>query len=170
MRKYPENSFLRWLCCMQADWLARSLVVLIYKLKSVQNTGTCYPGQGWFVRNLSWGWKAEALVYLTNPSKAWVACPGILHKFDYSIHFAFFYSSVGLIGNFAGLLSCTVPSAIAHCNQNEAGHQTIKAPSMPYWDAAGPWKHSLAFMPQDWWNRQMKWMKSVSMGSYEYKN
>ena len=22
---------------------------------SVQNTGTCYPGQGWFVRNLGWG-------------------------------------------------------------------------------------------------------------------
>ena len=25
---------------------------IIYKLRSVQNTGTCYPGQGWFVRNL----------------------------------------------------------------------------------------------------------------------
>ena len=25
---------------------------------------------------------------------------------------------------------CTLPSAIAHCNQNEAGHQTIKSPSM----------------------------------------
>ena len=24
---------------------------LLYKLRSVQNTGTCYPGQGWFVRN-----------------------------------------------------------------------------------------------------------------------
>ena len=23
-----------------------------YKLRSVQNTGTCYPGQGWFVRNI----------------------------------------------------------------------------------------------------------------------
>ena len=30
-------------------------VVWIYKLISVQNTGTCYPGQGWFVRNLGWG-------------------------------------------------------------------------------------------------------------------
>ena len=28
---------------------------LLYKLRSVQNTGTCYPGQGWFVRNLGWG-------------------------------------------------------------------------------------------------------------------
>ena len=45
--------------------------------------------------------------------------------------FHFFYSSVGLVGNFAGLPSCTVPSAIVHCNQNEAGHQTIKAPNMP---------------------------------------
>ena len=25
---------------------------MLYKLRSVQNTGTCYPGQGWFVRNL----------------------------------------------------------------------------------------------------------------------
>ena len=26
-----------------------------YKLRSVQNTWTCNPGQGWFVRNLDWG-------------------------------------------------------------------------------------------------------------------
>ena len=57
----------------------------------------------------------------------------------------FFHSSVGLVDNFAGLPVCTVPSAIVHCNQNEAGHQTIKAPSMPCWGAAGPSKHSLAF-------------------------
>ena len=84
--------------------------------------------------------------------------------------FHFFYSSVGLVGNFAGLLLCPVPSATVHCNQNEAGHQTIKTPSMPCWGAAGPCKHFLAFMPQDWWNEQIKWMKSVSMGSYQYKN
>ena len=47
--------------------------------------------------------------------------------------FLFFHSSVGLVGNFAGLPVCTVPSAIFHCNQNEAGHKTIKAPSMPCW-------------------------------------
>ena len=84
--------------------------------------------------------------------------------------FHFLYSSVSLAGNFAGLPSCRVPSATVHCNQNEAGHQTIKAPSMPCWCAAGPCKHWLAFMPQDWWNWQIKWMKSVSMGSYQYKN
>ena len=67
----------------------------------------------------------------------------ILNLF-YSIHFPnFFHSSVGLVGNFAGL-----PSAIVHCNQNESGHQTIKAPSMPCWGAAGPSKHSLAFKSQ----------------------
>ena len=56
--------------------------------------------------------------------------------------FHFFYSSVSLVGNFAGLSVCTVPSAIVHCNQNEAGHQTIKAPSMPCWGATGPGKLS----------------------------
>ena len=35
---------------------------------------------------------------------------------------------------------------------------------------AGPWKDSLAFMPQDWWNWLITWMKSVSMGSYQHKN
>ena len=62
--------------------------------------------------------------------------------------FHFLNSSVGLVGNFAELPVCTVPSAIVHCNHNEAGHQTIKAPSMPCWGAAGPSKHFLAFMPQ----------------------
>ena len=60
----------------------------------------------------------------------------------------FFHSSVGLVGNCAGLPVCIVPSAIVLCNQNEAGHQTIKAPSMPCWGAAGPSKHSLAFKSQ----------------------
>ena len=41
---------------------------------------------------------------------------------------------------------------------------------MPCWGATGPWKHSLAFMPQDWWNWQIKWMKYVSVGSFQYKN
>ena len=81
-----------------------------------------------------------------------------------------FYSSVGLIGHFAGLPPCTVPSALVHCNQNEAGYQTIKAPSMPCSGSACPWKHSLAFMPRGWWNWRIKWMESVSVGSYQYKN
>ena len=72
----------------------------------------------------------------------------ILICFIAYIFLIFFHSSVGLVGNFAGLPVCTVPSAIVHCNQNEAGHQTIKAPSMPCWDAAGPSKHSLAFKSQ----------------------
>ena len=72
----------------------------------------------------------------------------ILICFIAYIFLIFFLSSVGLVGNFAGLPVCTVPSAIVHCNQNEAGHQAIKAPSMPCWDAAGPSKHSLAFKSQ----------------------
>ena len=72
----------------------------------------------------------------------------ILICFIAYIFLFFFLSSVGLVGNCAGLPVCTVPSAIVHCNQNEAGHQTIKAPSMPCWDAAGPSKHSLAFKSQ----------------------
>ena len=69
----------------------------------------------------------------------------ILICFIAYIFLIFFHSSVGLVENFAGLPVCTVPSAIVHCNQNEAGHQTIKAPSMPCWGAAGPSKHSLVF-------------------------
>ena len=80
----------------------------------------------------------------------------------------FFHSSVGLVGNFAGLPVCTVPSAIVHCNQNESGPQTIKAPSMPCWSAAGWSKHSQAVTA--WWKWQIKWMKSVSIGSFQHKN
>ena len=72
----------------------------------------------------------------------------ILICFIAYIFLIFFHSSVGLVGNFAGLPVCTVPSAIVHCNQNEAGHQTIKAPSMPCWGAVGPSKQSLAFKSQ----------------------
>ena len=86
------------------------------------------------------------------------------------ICFIHFHFSVGLVGNFAGLPSRTVPSATVHCNQNEAAHETIKAPSMPCWGATCSWKHSLAFMPQGWWNWQIKWVKSVSIGSYQYTN
>ena len=84
-------------------------------------------------------------------------------------YISIFYSSVGLNGNFVGLPACTVPPAIVHCSQNEAGHQTIKAPSMPCWGAAGPSKHS-GIYATDWWNWQIKWMQSVSMGSFQYKN
>ena len=80
----------------------------------------------------------------------------------YIFHFLF------ICGLGLELPSCTVPTV--HCNQNEAGHQPIKAPSMPCWGAAGPHKHSLAFMPQDSWSWQIKYMKSVSMRSYQYIN
>ena len=72
----------------------------------------------------------------------------ILICFIAYIFLIFFHSSVGLVGKFARLPVCIVPSAIVHCNQNEAGHQTIKATSMPCWGAAGWSKHSLAFKSQ----------------------
>ena len=74
----------------------------------------------------------------------------------HSKHFLIFLFLCGF-----GLPSCTVPSAIVHCTQNGAGHQTIKAPSKPCWGAACPWKHYLAFMPQDRWNWPIKWIKSL---------
>ena len=46
----------------------------------------------------------------------------ILICFIEYIFLFFFHYSVDLVGNFAGLPVCTVPSAIVHCNQNEAGH------------------------------------------------
>ena len=48
----------------------------------------------------------------------------ILICFIAYIFLFFFHSSVGLGGNFAGLPVCTVPSAIVHCNQNEADRQS----------------------------------------------
>ena len=74
---------------------------------------------------------------------------GSMSRYSAQILFCFiayiplFYSSVGVAGNIVGLPPCTVPSAIAHCNQNEAGHQTTKAPSMPCLGAAGTWEHSV---------------------------
>ena len=31
-------------------------------------------------------------------------------------------------------------------------------------------KNTVSFMPQDWWNWQIKWMQSVSMGSFQYQS
>ena len=38
------------------------------------------------------------------------------------------------------------------------------------WWGAAESKHCLAFMPQGWWNWQVKWMKSASMESFQYKS
>ena len=144
----------------------------------MQNTGTCYQGQRWFDTKLVYKWRSVQIG--RSPGVPVKSNRGLGSMSRYSaqilicfiayIFQVYFYSSVGLVGNVAGLPLCTVPSATVDCNQDEAGHHTIKAPSMPCWGAAGPCKHPLAFMPQDWSNWQMKWMKSVSMGSYQYKN
>ena len=52
----------------------------IKQLRSVQNTGTCYPGLGWICQvHLGFGLSASAQVP-DKPALAWVACPGILHR------------------------------------------------------------------------------------------
>ena len=91
------------------------------------------PGLGWIGRSpglfdkSSWG-----LGSMSRYFKQILVC-----FITYIFQFFVVYSSVGLVGNFAGLPPCRVPSAIVHCNENEAGHQTINAPSMPSWGAAG---------------------------------
>ena len=108
---------------------------MLYKLISVQNTGTCYPGLGWICQ--------VRLGSLFPCGFGWELCRTAI----------------------------AVSYAIVNCNQNEAGQQTIKAPSMHCWGAASPWKHFLVhFKHQDWWNWQIKLIKSVSVGSYQYKN
>ena len=54
--------------------------MLSNKLRSVQNTGTCYPGLGWICQvHLGFHLSASAQVP-GKPALAWVACPGILHS------------------------------------------------------------------------------------------
>ena len=69
--------------------------------------------------------------------------PAFTLNLFYSIHFPFFLFLCG----FGWEICRTAIMHSAHCSQIETGHQPIKAPSMPCWGAASPWKHSLAFMP-----------------------
>ena len=92
----------------------------------------------------------------------WASVDTDLNLF-YRIHFPIFNSSAGFAGNLAELLPSTVPYTIAHCNQNEAAHQTIKSHSVPCSGVT-------AFMPQNWWSWQIKGMKSVAMGSFQYRS
>ena len=55
----------------------------------------------------------------------------ILICFIYSIHCPFFNPLWVWMGTLQDCQYAQLPSAFVHCNQNEAGHQTIKAPSMP---------------------------------------
>ena len=52
----------------------------IKQIRSVQNTGTCYPGLGWICQvHLGFGLSTSAQVP-DKPALVWVACPGILHR------------------------------------------------------------------------------------------
>ena len=67
--------------------------------------------------------------------------------------FSIFYFSVGLVGNLAELPPCTVPPATVHCYQNEAAQCSSDNQISQHALLRGSRKkHSLAFMPQNWWN------------------
>ena len=67
--------------------------------------------------------------------------------------FSIFNFSVGLVGNLAELPPCTVPSATVHCYQNEAAQCSSDNQISQHALLRGSRKkHSLAFMPQNWWN------------------
>ena len=85
--------------------------------------------------------------------------------------FSIFNFSVGLVGNLAELPPCTVPPATVHCYQNEAAQCSSDNQISQHALLRGSRKkHSLAFMPQNWWNQQIKWMKYVSAGSFQYRS
>ena len=67
--------------------------------------------------------------------------------------FSIFNFSVGLVGNLAELPPCTVPPATVHCYQNEAAQCSSDNQISQHALLSGSRKkHSLAFMPQNWWN------------------
>ena len=68
--------------------------------------------------------------------------------------FSIFNFSVGLVGNLAKLPPlCTVPPATVHCYQNEAAQCSSDNQISQHALLRGSRKkHSLAFMPQNWWN------------------
>ena len=66
----------------------------------------------------------------------------------------------------------TAISALCHCplysewgwpSDNQSSQHALLRCSWP-------WKYSLTFMPQDWWNWEIKWIKYLSMESFKYKN
>ena len=62
------------------EWKKLGKCMLYNKLRSVQNTGICYPGLGWICQvHLGFGLSASAQVP-GKPALAWVVCPGILHR------------------------------------------------------------------------------------------
>ena len=128
-------------------------VTWICKLRSVQNTGHAT--------------QAKAVCQEPGVPDTYSRGLGSMPRYSAQIlicsiaYIFIFYSSLGLIGDFAGLPPCTVPSAIVHCNQNEAGHQKINLAAC-FADVQAGWNYYLTFMPQHWWNWRMKWTKSVS--------
>ena len=132
----------------------------------MKNTDTSYPGQDWFVRNLDWGRCVPDKSNRGLGSMSRCSAQILICFIAYIFHF---YSSVGLVGTLQDChhAQCPLPLSIVIKMGMVIGQSYIPAclAEVQPW-----WKHFVAFMPQDWLNWQIKWMKFVSMGSFQYKS
>ena len=129
---------------------------ILYKLRSVQNTGTCYPGQGLVCQ------EPGLRPIGRSPGVPDKSSRGLGSMSRYSAQilicfiayiFSIFNFSVGLVENLAELPPCTVPPATVHCYQNEAAQCSSDNRISQHALLRGSRKkHSLVFMPQNWWN------------------
>ena len=115
----------------RSDRIRNALTAWLYKLRSA-NTQTCYPGQGWIVRPIggSPGVPDKSSRDLGSmcrySAQIWICFIACIFQF-------IFYSFVGF-----GWELCR--TAIVHCNQNEAGHQSKLPVCLP------------GIYATDWWN------------------
>ena len=86
---------------------------------------------------------------------------------SYIVQFLFL---CGFSWELAGMPVRTVPSAIVHCNQNEALSSDNQSFQHDLLRCSWPIKTLSGTYVTDWWNWQIKWMKYVSMGSFQHKN
>ena len=146
-------------------YILHTVCILLYKFRSVQSTRTCYPGQGWFVRNLT-GVPDKSSRGLASRSR--YSALILICFIEYIFHFL-----IPLWVSLGSLQDChhaQYPLPLSTVIRMRLVIRQSKLPAcLAGVQLAHEWKHSLAFMPQDWWNWQIKWTKYVSMGSYQYR-
>ena len=131
---------------------------------------TCYKK---FVRNLGWGRSASALVSLPNQTEAWVACPvfGTDLDFFYSIHVPIFSVHLWVwLGTLQDYYHAQCSLSLSTVIRMKLVIRQSDLPACLAEVQLDENKHSLEFMPQAWWSWQIKWLKSVSMWSFQYKS
>ena len=141
---------------------------MLYKLRFVQNTGTCYPGQGWFVRNLAWGRRPKArCTWQTSRglgSMSWYSVQILICLIVFIWLFKFFCE-------LGGVLQCGDETiAFLHCiviRMRLAPSMTImnQISQHPLQAPVENWTREIttgimSFMRRNW---QVKWMKSTPM-------